>query len=137
LGKKRRPRESDASSTPAPNNPFGGLAALRDALPLAPNVAPNVEADVEAAAGPPREAPGSSAAKIVVRREKKGRGGKTVTRVSGLTADERAPLAKQMKRVLGCGATVEGDDVVLLGSLVDRAADWLEARGARRVVRAR
>ena len=38
--------------------------------------------------------------------------------------------------VLGCGASVEDEDVVLLGSLVDRAADWLEARGATRLVRA-
>ncbi len=40
-----------------------------------------------------------------------------------------------MKSALGCGAVVEGEDVVLLGSLVERAADWLEGQGAKRVVR--
>lgn len=39
-----------------------------------------------------------------------------------------------MKSALGCGATLEGDDLVLLGSLVDQASRWLEREGARNVV---
>jgi len=74
-------------------------------------------------------------AKVVVRRETKGRGGKTVTRVSGVAADHLDDLAGRMKRALGCGAKVEPPDVLLLGDLVDRAAAWLEAEGAPRVVR--
>ena len=70
-----------------------------------------------------------------IRREKKGRGGKTVTRVRGLPPDELPRWAGDLKRALGCGATVEGDDVVLLGDLVGRAADWLTARGAKQVLR--
>ena len=73
--------------------------------------------------------------KVVVRREKKGRGGKTVTRISGLPAAQREALTERLKKSLGCGASHEGDDVVLLGSLVERAAIWLEAAGARAVVR--
>ncbi|MFW5920934.1 MAG: translation initiation factor [Polyangiales bacterium] len=73
--------------------------------------------------------------KIVLRRETRGRGGKTVTRVEGLPADRREELAQRMKKGLGCGAKVEGDTVLLLGSLVDRAAEWLERQGARRVVK--
>ena len=64
--------------------------------------------------------------RIVVRREKKGRAGKTVTRVSGLE------LARELKRALGCGASVEDGDVILQGSLTERAAEWLEReRGAK------
>ncbi|MCA9575618.1 MAG: translation initiation factor [Sandaracinaceae bacterium] len=80
-----------------------------------------------------RPAPGLG--KLVLQREKKGRGGKTVTRVRGLPPDELPRWAGDLKRALGCGATVEGDDVVLLGDLVGRAADWLTARGAKQVVR--
>ncbi len=73
--------------------------------------------------------------KLVVRREKKGRGGKTVTRVQGLPAAERDAILARLKKALGCGGTLEGDDVVLLGALVDRAADWLAAEGATRIAR--
>ena len=71
----------------------------------------------------------------MLRREKKGRGGKVVTRLSGVSEVAREDVAKQMKKGLGCGALVEGDDIILLGSLVDRAADWLEKQGAKKVVR--
>jgi len=125
--------ESPASVT---SSPFGALASLRDALPGAPNtseaVATHSRAEPEPAATI-RSA--SKGGKIVVRRETKGRKGKTVTRISGLSPTELAPLSKKLKKALGCGASVEGEDLVLLGSLVDRTADWLESGGAKRVVR--
>ena len=77
----------------------------------------------------------TSGGKIVVRRETKGRKGKTVTRISGLHEEELPALGKALKVALGCGASVEGGDLVLLGSLVERAATWLEKSGAKRVVR--
>ncbi|MBC7171737.1 MAG: translation initiation factor, partial [Polyangiaceae bacterium] len=67
-------------------------------------------------------------------RETKGRGGKTVTRVSGLPEARLEELAAQMKKALGCGAAVEEGEILLLGSLVQRAADWLRRQGAVRVV---
>ena len=70
----------------------------------------------------------------MVSAEKKGRAGKTVTRVQGLPPGELPALARQIKAALGCGATFEGDDLLLLGSLVQRCVDWLEARGATKVV---
>ena len=74
--------------------------------------------------------------KIALHREKKGRAGKTATRISGLnlTPDALAAVARDMKRQLGCAAVVEQGDVVLLGDLSERAADWLRAHGAKRVV---
>ena len=73
----------------------------------------------------------------VVRRERKQRGGKTVTVVArlGLGDGELKALAREMAKALGCGARVEGEDVVIQGDQVERAAAWLERRGARRVVR--
>jgi len=132
MAKKRRGDPTPEPATMAPNNPFGALAALRDELP--PGSAPSVEPVLDAAPKPLGSA--SPGGKVVLRRETKGRGGKTITRISGLSAQELEALAKQMKKALGCGASVEDEDVVLLGSLVDRAADWLEARGATRLVRA-
>jgi len=78
----------------------------------------------------------AKAGKIVVRRERKGRGGKTVTLVSGI---ERPPaelerIAKTMRKALGCGSTVEAGTIVLLGDIVPRAQAWLQAHGATRIV---
>ena len=70
---------------------------------------------------------------MVLRREKKGRGGKTVVRVQGLLGDP-ADWASRMKKGLGCGAVVEDEEVVLLGDLLERAASWLEAEGAAKKV---
>ena len=72
---------------------------------------------------------------LVVRREKKGRGGKTVTRISGLGDQDLPALARDLKRALGCGATVEEGDVLVQGAQVERAAAWLEQRFGRTVVR--
>jgi len=74
--------------------------------------------------------------KLVLQREKKGRAGKTVTRLLGLpTPDARAYWTTKLKKELGCGATIEGDDVILLGDVGDRAETRLVAGGFRRIVR--
>ena len=39
-----------------------------------------------------------------------------------------------MNSALGCGATLEGGDLVVLGQLVERVVAWLEQRGAKKVV---
>ena len=81
--------------------------------------------------------PGTStvSAKLVLQREKKGRAGKTATRLRGLVSPEdRLHWAKRLKKELGCGATIEGDDVILLGDVGERARTRLEAGGFRRVV---
>lgn len=140
---KPRTKPAIAPSTGSlTHNPFArlvGTAAPASPLPAAPPpVEPLPVADPSPPEGPPAHADPAAIrfpAKVVVRRETKGRAGKTVTRITGLPDAHRAWLAQAMRRALGCGGTVEGADVVLLGSLVDRAADWLEATGAKRVVR--
>ncbi len=74
--------------------------------------------------------------KIVVRREKKGRGGKTVTLVSGLAmpASEMERIARALRKALGCGSTVEAAEIVLQGDSRQRAYDWLQAHGAAKIV---
>jgi translation initiation factor 1 len=115
------------------NNPFAKLAALRDALPPgqapAAPVAPAVEADPVKAL---------LARRVVVRRERKGRGGKTVTVVQFPDGAEEAPidaLAKELRKGLGTAAQREESSVAVQGDIADRVAAWLAARGAARIVR--
>ena len=124
MGKKRKSVDVEGSAE-LTHNPFAALVGVS----AEPGPEAEPEAPAEATSLRPR-----FAKKVVVRRQKKGRGGKTATRISGVLEDRDA-MAAELKKSLGCGAVVEGEDIVLLGSLVDRAADWLEAQGAKRVVR--
>jgi uncharacterized repeat protein (TIGR03833 family) len=57
-----------------------------------------------------------------------------VTRVTGLPIDNIDPIASRLRKALGCGATVDGEDLLLLGTLVDRASAWLDRAGDLRLV---
>jgi translation initiation factor 1 len=116
------PDEKDKKAAPF-NNPFAALAAQRDALP--PGKPPPT----------PAERPAKGPARAVVRMERTGRGGKEVTVVEqlGLPAAELAAWCKALKGALGCGGTVEGDNVVLQGDQRDRVGPLLETRGVRKV----
>jgi len=88
------------------------------------------------------DAPSAGAAgRIEVRRERKGRGGKTVTVLRWLdappAADELGALARTLAAALGAGARVEGTGaIVVQGDQVDRAARALSADGrVERIVR--
>jgi translation initiation factor 1 len=76
------------------------------------------------------------ATKIVLRREKKGRGGKTATVVEGIKRPPSAleRIARDLRKMLGCGASVEGDTIVVQGDMTARIEPWLVARGAKKVV---
>ncbi len=133
MAKKKQEPKVEARTDALRHNPFAELARGLEQPPAEATVAKQTEAQapepVEAARTTPR-----LTAKLVVRRETKGRGGKTVTRIGGLPPEHLEDLAARMKKALGCGAVVEGADVLLLGSLVPRAAAWLRAEGATRVV---
>ena len=89
-----------------------------------------------APAGKTRSMDLSKNGKIVIRRERKGHGGKTVTIVSGIerATPQLEEIARAMRKALGCGSTVEGRDIVLQGENVPRAQVWLQAHGATRLV---
>lgn len=106
------------------HNPFAGLKVSgAGAQPTPAEKQPTAKAVKESA----------FAAKVVVRRENKGRGGKAVTRVSGIQPDARPAMLKRMKKALGCGGSIEGEDLVLGGAIVDRAAQWLSEAGATNI----
>ncbi|MFA5203936.1 MAG: translation initiation factor [Lentisphaeria bacterium] len=59
--------------------------------------------------------------------QRKGKGGKTVTRVLGLERlglAEQMELARQLQQALGTGAHFDGDVLELHGDQQARAADW-------------
>lgn len=77
------------------------------------------------------------AARLIVRRERKGHGGRTVTVVDGLAlpAVGLEALARAMRKALGCGSWVDGGRVVLQGDRPEAAAAWLSRHGARQITR--
>lgn len=110
-------------------NPFAALAKLRDQLPEGP---PQAEAPprAEAAAASPR-----GPARAVVRYQRKGRGGKEATVVEQLKLPQELLEAwcREIKRALGCGGAVEGENLVLGGDQRGRLPELLTAKGVRRV----
>ena len=112
------------SAAPLQSNPFALLDEV-DALKNLPNASPaktpppfqpKVESTV------PKKARG----RLILRREKKDRGGKVVvviygfTELPGFSAVMIADLARELKGKLGCGGTFDRQEIVLQG---DRCAD--------------
>jgi translation initiation factor 1 len=62
-----------------------------------------------------------------VQREKKGRGGKTVTTITGLEDDKKAlsDLLKKMKKRFGCGGAVKNWVIELQGDLAEQSIKYL------------
>lgn len=75
--------------------------------------------------------------RVTVRRERTGRGGKTVTIVEGpgLAGRELETLAREIACALGAGARVEDALVVVQGDQRERLAAWLAAHGFASVAR--
>ena len=70
---------------------------------------------------------------VRVRREKKGRGGKTVTTVSGVAMGnkELKALASELKRKCGSGGSVNDGVIEIQGDHVDRVMEELVAKGLK------
>ena len=109
-------------------SPFAALEKLRGDLPPGP-AAPAPAQDEP-------KVPAAFAGKLVVAHTRKGRGGKTVTTLAGITggAAKLDEVARELRHALGCGSSVEDGQVVIQGDQVQRVAAWLEKQGARRVI---
>jgi translation initiation factor 1 len=106
------------------HNPFAGLTPAQPASESKPE--------------PPLPAAGAARrGRLVQARETKQRGGKAVVIVRGFGQlpgwDTAAieQLAKELKRALGCGGTVEEEQIVLQGDRPAQVAEWLRAQGFR------
>jgi len=150
MGKKPRSSKLDDPGNAAgfEINPFAGLssAALGLAKPAPADKPARQEqaAKAPAAARPlgredqellrcfgeatlPGAAPSKRRGTIRLQVQRRGRGGKTVTRIiglAGLGAVEEMALVDRLKRELGTGAHLRDGVVELQGDLRQRAAEW-------------
>jgi len=110
------------SQQPLAANPFAALQL--DGLPAGP-------AESEIPGPKSRISPG----RVVLRREKSGRGGKTVVVASDFaahfTAADLEALAKRARQACGCGGTVAGREIELQGDDPARARRFFEGEGFR------
>ena len=132
--KKQSKRPTDESAG------FGGsFGDLLRAQGMAPAAAPEGAARPEAnrapeaaQAAPPERAKGHG--KIVLRREKKGRRGKVVTRVEGWREEDVEDFARRVARALGCGVSVEGGHLIVQGDQTSRLKNLLVTEGVSTIV---
>ena len=120
------------------NNPFEGLRN-KLGLPASEGALPS-DATEEAAKPPGTHAPTDlrtrGPVRAVVRMERSGRGGKEATVVEqlGLSAAELGEWLKALKAALGCGGSIEGENLMLQGDHRKRLPAVLKERGVRKVL---
>lgn len=84
---------------------------------------------------PPAEP--NSSGRVILRREKKGRGGKTVVIISGFrelenyNAVEVGNLAKKLRNALACGGSFDRNEIVIQGDRPKEIANLLRHLGFR------
>lgn len=120
--------DTSGESNPLTNNPFANLAV---------RAAPRLGESLPAPA-PSRRKEGASRhrGRVDVIRQTAGRGGKTVTVLTGFKGignPELQQLAREIQRACGVGGTVKPGTIEIQGDQRDRASVVLEAAGFRPV----
>lgn len=108
-------------------NPFGALSAA--GLPAASPVPAGATAKVQSG-------PAKNRGRVDIKRTTAGRGGKTVTLVTGFVGiglPEKEQLAKKMRNACGCGGTVKDGDIEIQGDQREKIAAILTEAGFRPV----
>jgi translation initiation factor 1 len=111
-----------------PPSPFAALGSLASQQPPAPPApSPSQPAKDPAAAVPALQ--GNTP--VRVGRERKGRGGKTVSIISGVMSREagRQALLKLLKNKLGTGGALEDDTIIIQGDHRERIVEILNELG--------
>lgn len=120
-------------------NPFGALSGA--GLPMAP-VVPKMGVTAQAK-GPGAATPATAQAqtrnrgRVDIKRTTAGRGGKTVTVVTGFVGiglPEKEQLTKKMRNACGCGGTVKDGDIEIQGDQREKIAAILSDAGFRPVL---
>lgn len=122
-----KPRIDTRASAGGLQNPFQGLDA--SGLPEGQMTDEVSEADHREP-----ETAGTNGERLVLRKEKAHRGGKTVTIISGFTQTDEATLATlahDLKRACGTGGTVKGGEIEIQGEKWLELAALLRKRGYR------
>ncbi len=122
-------------------NPFGALSGA--GLPVAPKVvleqaaaAMAAKGDAVAKAKAKNPEPAKNRGRVDLKRETGGRGGKTVTVVSGFVGigqPEKEALCKKMRGACGCGGTVKDGAIEIQGDQREKIAAILVEAGFRPV----
>ena len=110
-------------------NPFGNLSGA--GLPTA---APQANSNKTAATG--GAVPAKNRGRVDIKRTTAGRGGKTVTIVTGFVGiglPEKESLTKKMRNACGCGGTVKDGDIEIQGDQREKIAQILTEAGFRPV----
>ena len=72
----------------------------------------------------------SKASKFRIRKEKKGRAGKTVTIISGLSGDLKK-MQKELQRLCGAGGTLKERVIEIQGDQVEKIRAFLEGKSVK------
>ena len=135
MGKKSKPAPTSTEAQPF-NTPFAALSDLRHTVAPAPSSPPNdaTPAEANAADAPPSNE--GLRGKLVIRHERKGHGGKTVTLLAGVQRPAQAlqELARDLAKELGTSCRVRDGLLVIGGDQRERLSQWLKARGATNLV---
>ncbi|KXU37823.1 hypothetical protein AXK12_01280 [Cephaloticoccus capnophilus] len=120
--REKSERVATNGGTALGQNPFGALSAAE--LP---------EAKIPALQANPAPTKPKSRGRLEIRRLKAGRGGKTVTLVSGFSgigAAEKDALCKTLHQACSCGGTVnENGEIEIQGDQRERIAALLREKG--------
>ena len=119
--KKRVPTQGDQT-------PLAGMAAALGELDI-----PTAPAALEPATPPPDAAPNWKMGRVILRRERAGRGGKTVIVADDFATHLPLSVIESVARILraacGCGGTVRGRLVEIQGDQPAKIRAALEAEG--------
>jgi len=114
-------------------NPFAALSGA--GLPVAPKAVAGPGGPGKTGSTTPATGAGAkNRGRVDIKRETGGRGGKTVTVVSGFTGiglPEKEQLTKKMRGACGCGGTVKDGEIVIQGDQREAIAKILSEAGFR------
>lgn len=100
---------------------------------LEPATTPEPELTAEPAADPLAAAVSNQRGKLVIEMERKGRGGKTATIISGFSVDDDdvSLIASHLKRSLGTGGSARGGEILIQGDRRDAVREALRRLGLK------
>jgi translation initiation factor 1 len=136
--KKRRQQQGVLGKQGSREDPFtGGLGDLLVAqgLTASSDTAEQGPAEQHSNTSPSEDVV-ARAQRWIVRISKKGRGGREATLLSarGLPeGEDLSSLARRIRKQMGCGASLEGPEVLVQGDQRERLELWLIKQGARKV----